>query len=44
MGQTYSYLGEQLGLSKERVRQLFQRTIEKLQEVARPFESTLAPF
>ena len=43
-GQTYSYLGEQLGLSKERVRQLFQRAIEKLQEVARPFESTLAPF
>ena len=42
-GQTYSYLGEQLGLSKERVRQLFQRAIEKLQEVARPFESTLAP-
>jgi RNA polymerase primary sigma factor len=42
-GKTYSHLGEQLGLSKERVRQLFQRAIEKLGEVAKPFESTLAP-
>ena len=42
-GKTYSCLGEQLGLSKERVRQLFQRAIEKLGEVAKPFESTLAP-
>ena len=41
-GKTYSYLGEQLGLSKERVRQLFQRALEKLGEVAKPFESTLA--
>lgn len=42
-GKTYSHLGEQLGLSKERVRQLFQRAIEKLGDVAKPFESTLAP-
>lgn len=41
-GKTYSTLGEQLGLSKERVRQLFRRAIEKLGEVAKPFESTLA--
>lgn len=41
-GKTYSHLGEQLGLSKERVRQLFQRAIEKLGEVAKPFESILA--
>ncbi|NQV27487.1 MAG: sigma-70 family RNA polymerase sigma factor [Rhodopirellula sp.] len=39
---TYTHLGKQLGLSKERVRQLFQRATEKLREVARPFESTLA--
>lgn len=39
---TYTSLGEQLGLSKERVRQLFQRAIEKLGEVAKPFESILA--
>lgn len=41
-GKTYSRLAEQLGLSKERVRQLFQRAIEKLGEVAKPFESVLA--
>lgn len=40
---TFSRLGEELGLSKERVRQLLQRSLEKLGEVARPFESTLAP-
>lgn len=39
---TYSSLGDQLGLSKERVRQLFQRAIDKLGEVAKPFESILA--
>ena len=42
-GKTYSHLARQLGLSKERARQLFQRGIEKLGEVARPFETTLAP-
>ena len=41
-GKTYSNLGEQLGLSKERVRQLLLRAIEKLGEVAKPFESILA--
>lgn len=36
-------LGEQLGLSKERVRQLQQQALEKLAEVAKPFESIFAP-
>ena len=36
---TFRELGEQLGLSKERVRQLLQRSLEKLGEVAKPFES-----
>lgn len=40
---TYTNLGEQLGLSKERVRQLYQRALEKLGEIARPFESIFAP-
>jgi RNA polymerase primary sigma factor len=40
---TYTILGEQLGLSKERVRQLYQRALEKLGEIARPFESIFAP-
>ena len=38
-GKTFRELGEQLGLSKERVRQLLQRSLEKLGEVAKPFES-----
>jgi RNA polymerase primary sigma factor len=42
-GKTYSHLAGKLGLSKERARQLFQRGIEKLGDVARPFETTLAP-
>lgn len=42
-GKTFKVLGEQLGLSKERVRQLFQKGIEKLREAAKPFESTFAP-
>ena len=42
-GKTFKVLGDQLGLSKERVRQLFQKGIEKLGEVAKPFESTFAP-
>ncbi|MFP6765208.1 MAG: sigma-70 family RNA polymerase sigma factor [Planctomycetaceae bacterium] len=41
-GKTYRVLAEQLGLSKERVRQVFQQGIEKLGEIARPFESVLA--
>lgn len=41
-GQTFRMLGEELGLSKERVRQLFQRGIEKLGPVAKPFESLFA--
>ena len=36
---TFRELGEQLGLSKERVRQLLLRSLEKLGEVAKPFES-----
>ncbi|MGZ0171346.1 MAG: sigma-70 family RNA polymerase sigma factor [Planctomycetales bacterium] len=39
---TFRELGEQLGLSKERVRQLLQRSLEKLGEVAKPFESIFA--
>jgi RNA polymerase primary sigma factor len=42
-GQTYTDLGEQIGLSKERVRQLFQRAIEKLGQIAKPFESSFSP-
>jgi len=42
-GKTYSDLGEHLGLSKERVRQLCQKGLEKLGDVAKPFESTFAP-
>ena len=38
-GKTFSALGEQLGLSKERVRQLCQRGLEKLGEIARPYET-----
>jgi RNA polymerase primary sigma factor len=42
-GKTFNVLGQQLGLSKERVRQLLQRSLEKLGEAAKPFESTFAP-
>ena len=42
-GKTFNVLGQQLGLSKERVRQLLQRALEKLGEAAKPFESTFAP-
>ncbi len=42
-GKTFKTLGDQLGLSKERVRQLCQKGIEKLGEVAKPFESAFAP-
>ena len=38
-GKTFSVMGKQLGLSKERVRQLCQKGLEQLGEVARPFES-----
>ena len=38
-GKTFSAMGKQLGLSKERVRQLCQKGLEQLGEVARPFES-----
>ena len=40
---TLRELGDELGLSKERVRQLQQQALEKLAEVAKPFESTFAP-
>jgi RNA polymerase primary sigma factor len=42
-GKTYTDLGQQIGLSKERVRQLFQRGMEKLGEIAKPFESAFSP-
>lgn len=42
-GRTFSALGKELGLSKERVRQLFQRGLEKLGQVAKPYESLFAP-
>lgn len=41
-GKTFRVLAEQLGLSKERVRQLLQQSLEKLAEAAKPFESTFA--
>jgi DNA-directed RNA polymerase sigma subunit (sigma70/sigma32) len=37
-GQTFQHLGEHLGLSKERIRQLFNRGIEKLSELAANLE------
>jgi len=39
---TLRELAAQLGLSKERVRQLQLSALEKLAEVAQPFESTFA--
>jgi len=35
-------IGEQLGISKERVRQLLQQSVTKLAVIAEPFESTFA--
>lgn len=40
---TLRVLGEEIGISKERVRQLLQQSLEKLTSVAQPFESTFAP-
>jgi RNA polymerase sigma factor (sigma-70 family) len=40
---TFNAIGDELGLSKERVRQLLQRSIEKLGQIAKPFESLFAP-
>ena len=42
-GKTFAVLAEQLGLSKERVRQLLQQSLEKLGEAAQPFAATFAP-
>ncbi len=42
-GKTFAALAEQLGLSKERVRQLLQQSLEKLGEVAQPFAAVFAP-
>lgn len=39
-GRTLRELGEELGISKERVRQILQQSIEKLGSAARPFEAT----
>lgn len=40
-GKSMKVIGDQLGLSKERVRQLLQASLEKLAEVARPLELSL---
>ena len=42
-GKTFAVLADHLGLSKERVRQLLQQSLEKLGEVAQPFAATFAP-
>ncbi|EAQ78948.1 sigma-70 family RNA polymerase sigma factor [Blastopirellula marina] len=41
-GKSLREIGEELGISKERTRQLFQRSIEKLAEIAKPFEAIFA--
>ena len=38
-GRSLRAMGDELGISKERARQIFQRGIEKLGAVAKPFES-----
>lgn len=42
-GRTLRELGEELGISKERVRQILQQSIEKLGAIAQPFEGTFGP-
>ena len=41
--QSYGDISKQIGLSKERVRQICQRSLEKLRNLAKPLESTFAP-
>ena len=38
-GKSFRAIGDELGISKERARQIFQQSIEKLGAVAKPFES-----
>lgn len=42
-GKTLREIGEETGISKERVRQLIQQSLEKLAEVAQPLASTFGP-